>query len=142
MSDKIIVEFDRENLEKVCYDEDDPESWRCYMFKRCKRNITNLLKCLMCRSIKFKIKDKYKIETKFKENDLIWLIDYDSENGIWFVSGSFYIWKILIQVVSGNIDIQYGLLKDNNYYWYMKEQNCFLTKEEAQKECERRNNGK
>ena len=81
------------------------------------------------------------IRTKFSYNDLIWLIDYDSENGIWFVSGSFYIWKILIQVVSENIDIQYGLLRDNNYYWYMKEQNCFATKEQAQAECDKRNKG-
>ena len=79
------------------------------------------------------------IKTKFKPKNKIWLIDYDSENGIWFVSGSFYIWKILVQVVSGNIDIQYGLLRDDNYYWYMQEKNLFSTKEEAQKECDKRN---
>ena len=79
------------------------------------------------------------IKTKFKPKNKICLIDYDSENGIWFVSGSFYIWKILVQVVSGNIDIQYGLLRDDIYYWYMQEKNCFATKGEAQAECDRRN---
>ena len=81
------------------------------------------------------------IRTKFKPKDKIWLIDYDSENGSWFVRGSYKIWKIFVQVFNDTQDIQYGLLRDDNYYWYMQEKNCFATKEEAQAECDKRNKG-
>lgn len=87
------------------------------------------------------------IKTKFNIGDKVWCIDkYTEENEyIWRVDTCWGKWEIYgFRVFDDGV---YCVLFEENYrnkryfesrYNY-KEQDCFLTKEQAQKECDRRN---
>ena len=80
-------------------------------------------------------------ETKFDAGDVVWYITgnlYRKKTGFdWVVEGKE---KIIIAMVSQRekepIEVMYSLEK----HAWIYEKDCFATKAEAQKECERRNN--
>lgn len=74
------------------------------------------------------------IITKFNIGDKIWTILNDFEDK-WDVDIMFIVTQIIIDK---DLGIMYARHDDCNL-WH-KEENCFTTKEEAQKECDRRNN--
>jgi hypothetical protein len=73
------------------------------------------------------------IRTKFNVGDKIWTI-LRAFDGKWYM----YIMFIVTQII---IDKYLGILyvRHNDCDLWCKEENCFATKEEAQKECDRRN---
>lgn len=87
------------------------------------------------------------IRTKFNIGDKIWFIDRYTEKNeyIWRVITCWGKWEILGFKVFG--DGVYCVLFEEGYRnkqhfesrEIYKEKNCFATKEQAQKECERRN---
>ena len=75
------------------------------------------------------------IRTKFKPKDKIWAIE--TINGRYFIAGIFIVTDIKQDKNLGIIYKAYRLQRKWNFQFL--EQDCFATKEEAQKECERRN---
>ena len=74
------------------------------------------------------------IRTKFNIDDEVWYIDMEQDKWFIFTGHTHKIKAIEISVVSKDYyEVEYiGL-------YYMREEDCFATKEEAQKECDRRN---
>ena len=76
------------------------------------------------------------IRTKFKSKDEMWTISYQTDDR-----------KTLWKVNKYPTQVAYIVINDGIIYYttdieYHYEENCFATKEEAQKECERRNGNK
>ena len=88
-----------------------------------------------------KININIKIETKFKDGDEVYIIDHGYINGEhearWHVCGPYKILKTKIYVINDGVEIIYRFSEE----YSDSEEFCFSTKEEAQKECDRRNNG-
>jgi hypothetical protein len=78
------------------------------------------------------------IRTKFNINQFVWVID--ENNGKWKVIDRFKIIGVRIEkdriVDFTDYELDYG---DGKHCLHLTEENCFATKEEAQKECDRRN---
>ena len=76
------------------------------------------------------------IRTKFKPKDEMWTISYqiDDRKTLWKVNK--YPTKVAYIIIDDGITYY---TMDMSYY---NEINCFATKEEAQKECDRRNGNK
>lgn len=86
------------------------------------------------------------IKTKFKPQDKIWIADclkgteYEGDEvrptKLWFeVEVTINCVKVVLW--KDGILIRYAIEEDKNRE--IREQDCFVTKEEAQKECDRRN---
>lgn len=79
------------------------------------------------------------IETKFNYHNVIWVVkkrDKLDKNG-YFIGIEYYVEKEIVNfiMVAYNGEIL-GVRYTHNLYF---EQDCFATKEEAQKECDKRN---
>ena len=76
------------------------------------------------------------IKTKFNINDEVWFIDMEHDKWFIFTDHTHKIKAIEISVVEGNYyEVEYiG-------FYYMREEDCFATKEQAQAECDKRNKG-
>lgn len=90
-----------------------------------------------------------KFETKFKIKDKIWVIcknfNEEKDDFEWKVE---HTQRIIIRIFTccdeKGTDITYhtNYLDGSTCISFFGEQNCFATKEEAQAECDRRNNGR
>lgn len=78
------------------------------------------------------------IRTKFNINQFVWVID--ENNGKWKVIGKFKVIGVRIEkdrtVDFTDYELDYG---DGTHCLYLSENICFATKEQAQKECDKRN---
>lgn len=73
--------------------------------------------------------------TKFKPKDKIWAIE--NINGKYFITGEFIVTDIK---QDKNLGVIYKVDRlQRKWSFQFLEQDCFISKEEAQKECERRN---
>lgn len=80
------------------------------------------------------------IRTKFNVNNTIWLVIPFDNLGLTIVE-EVIITRIKIYITEDTVEIMYDtktILK-NNFFNNVYEKFCFATKEEAQKECDRRN---
>jgi len=83
------------------------------------------------------------IKTKFNVGDYVWFIDYETKGLTithWYVVKSFQIYKIKICLYNDEYEsdsIVYSNVRSG--ISQIEEDLCFATKEQAQKECDRRN---
>ena len=80
------------------------------------------------------------IRTKFNIGDFLYVIDKYNK---WAIVEEGKVYEILPEIGKGYIDINYKLEckgKVHKYYITEHETICFATKEEAQRECNNRNN--
>ena len=75
------------------------------------------------------------IRTKFKPKDKIWAIE--TINGRYFITGKFIVTDIK---QDKNLGVIYKVDRlQRKWSFQFLEKDCVLTKEEAQKECDKRN---
>ena len=75
------------------------------------------------------------METKFKTGDLIYCITQIDRGFRWHILSCEPIKSILID----NGVIRYGFIDSLDKMIYLRESDCFLTKQEARAECKKRN---
>ena len=76
--------------------------------------------------------------TKFKPKDKIWAIE--TINGRYFIAGNFIVTDIK---QDKNLGVIYKVDRlQRKWSFQFLEQDCFISKEKAQKECDKRNKGK
>lgn len=81
------------------------------------------------------------IKTKFDKNQWVWIIDINNDK--WHVVGKYLINGIETindDRIPNYSEINYSLEYKKGFTIELPEDVCFLTKEEAQEECDRRNN--
>lgn len=78
-----------------------------------------------------------KIKTKFKIGKTIWCISNDEK---WKIIDYGVIFRICADIYKKATYIDYEI--DKPYSNSFSEQDCFATKEQAQKECDKRNGNK
>ena len=69
------------------------------------------------------------IRTKFKLYQRIFIVIKDDDN----------IWKSYPFIITGIRYFEHNIIYNNEFDFDVLEQNCFATKEQAQKECDKRN---
>lgn len=73
------------------------------------------------------------IKTKFNVGDEVWYIDMEHDKWFIFTDHTHKIKEIIVTAFDGCYEVEYWS------YYGMREEDCFATKEEAQKECDKRN---
>ena len=138
MSDKIIVEFDRNRLISKCKTMQHYPHNSC--MPNCRKTDEDLIYCATngdfgCyqESGDYKIKEQgNEIRTKFNVGDKVWEIAI--WKGKWCVIGQYIIEGIYYDSSKG---IKYGLHLSTS----INKEDCFATQAEAQAECNKRNKG-
>lgn len=86
------------------------------------------------------------LNNKFNEGDEIWIVSkgyVDYEEGYkWRPFGPHKIYDTVIYIDSNCMEIDYVLSNEDEDRYCEYEGDCFATKEEAQKECDKRNGKK